>query len=162
MRETVFLAVGEAVASAITVAVFALLGKFDYTVLLGVLLGSLVTVGNFLFLSVSVNRTIDKILEGVDLAELKKHKLAPPEAEDGSGDEYEEDDEARKFARENSMKLNNAIKLSYMVRMATMIAALILAFLTGQFNVLATAIPLLLWRPILTLSQVINKKGKES
>ena len=69
-KETAIIALGEAVVSALVIALFALfellgftlLGTFDYTVPLGALLGSLVVVLNFLFLSISTNNTIDKIM----------------------------------------------------------------------------------------------------
>ena len=54
---------GEAVVSLITVAVFFLVGHFDYTVVTGVVLGSLVTVANYLVLAITVNRAIDRYME---------------------------------------------------------------------------------------------------
>ena len=107
-REALLFLLFEAVLAALTVAVFILIGKFDYTVLLGAILGVAVTVGNFVFLSVSINRAIDKILDGVDLAELKKKKIPAASAEEqdsegqGEGEDDEQDDEQAHFRRERT------------------------------------------------------------
>ena len=171
-REALLFLLFEAVLAALTVAVFILIGKFDYTVLLGAILGVAVTVGNFVFLSVSINRAIDKILDGVDLAELKKKKIpaASEEEQDsedqgeGEDDEQddEQDDEAQKFARENEAKLNAAVKLSYSIRSVSMIVALVLAFITNQFNPIAAAVPLLSWRAAISFVSLVQKKKEGS
>ena len=69
-----------------------------------------------------------------------------------------DDEEAEQFAAENSMPIQNAIKTSYIIRTVTMIATLVVAFLLDWFNPLATAIPLLAFRPLLTVIEMI--KGK--
>lgn len=60
IRETAYLAIGEAVCVAAMVGLFALLGQFDYTVVLGGILGSLLAVGNFFFMAISSNAAADK------------------------------------------------------------------------------------------------------
>lgn len=60
LRQTLGLFLGLAVCSAVTVGVFALLGYYDYTVLLGVLAGSLVALGNFLFMAIGVALAADR------------------------------------------------------------------------------------------------------
>ena len=60
IRETAFLSIGEAVCVAAMVGLFALLGQFDYTVVLGGILGSLLAVGNFFFMAISSNAAADK------------------------------------------------------------------------------------------------------
>ena len=52
-------------------------------------------------------------------------------------------------------------KLSYVIRTFTMLGALVLAFLSGWFNVIATAVPLLLFQPILIASQNVARKRGE-
>ena len=165
VREIALLAVGEALVGAIVTAVFLLVGKFNYTVPLGALLGGVVTVFNFVFLSIAVNRAIDDAMriyearqaEKVKAQEVSEASLEP--AGTASDDEEPYDDEAAKFARENAAKITNAVKLSYIVRTVSVIATLVVAFITKQFNVLATVIPLLCLRPILTLSELLRKKG---
>ncbi len=63
LRETALLALGELVCSAAMVALFALLGYFDYKVVLGALLGCLIAVGNFFFMAIVSNAAADKATE---------------------------------------------------------------------------------------------------
>ena len=69
------------------------------------------------------------------------------------------DEEAEKFAAENSMPIQNAIKTSFIVRTASMLATLVIAFLLDWFNPLATAIPLLAFRPLLSAIELIKGKA---
>ncbi len=68
LRETVTLAIGEAICTAIMVGFFALLNKFDLSVLLGGLVGWAVTVGNFFFLAITASlaseRAMNQDVEG--------------------------------------------------------------------------------------------------
>ena len=164
VREITLLAVGEVIVGAIVTALFLLFGRFNYTVPLGALLGGAVTVFNFVFLSIAVNRAIDDAMRVYEARQAEKSKNmenseASPESTGTSDDEEPYDDEAAKFARENAAKITNAVKLSYIVRTASVIVTLVLAFITKQFNVLATVIPLLCLRPILTLSELLKRKG---
>ena len=164
VREITLLAVGEVIVGAIVTALFLLFGRFNYTVPLGALLGGAVTVFNFVFLSIAVNRAIDDAMRVYETRQAEKSKdmensEASHESTGTSDDEEPYDDEAAKFARENAAKITNAVKLSYIVRTASVIVTLVLAFITKQFNVLATVIPLLCLRPILTLSELLKRKG---
>ena len=132
---------GELIVSASTVGVSVLIEKYSYKVVTGVIFGFLVAVFNFIFLTISVNRAVNKFVELRGNAEMSE-------------------EEAEKFAAEHIGGIQTAQKLSYLVRTATMIGALVLAFITGYFNVLATVIPLLAFQPILLVSQLIlQKKG---
>ena len=139
MRDIITLALGELIVSACVVAVFATLGFFSYKVLTGVLLGSLVAVLNFIFLTVSINRAIDKFMA------LR-------------GDREMDEEEADAFASKHGGEITNASKLSYIVRTFTMLGALVLAFISEQFDVIATVIPLLAFQPILILAETIRRK----
>ena len=55
-KETAHIALGVAVGVAVMLAVFALLGRFDYTVALGGVLGGVVAVANFLLLGLTVQK----------------------------------------------------------------------------------------------------------
>lgn len=139
IKETSFVALGELIVSLIIVAVYMLINQFSYKVVTGVVLGSLVITLNYLFLSISVNRAIDAAMENRGEGEL--------------------DEEATEiFVRENSAKLQNAVKLSFIIRTVSMLAALIIAFVSGQFDVLATLIPLLMLRPIIMATEYFRKK----
>ena len=140
--QIIFLAVGEVAVSAIICLVYFLLGKFDTAVVLGALLGSVVTVLNFLFLTVTVNREVDKYL-----ALRKEREMSEEEAE--------------AFAREHTAAIQMAATRSFIIRTISMLAALVAAFLlTDLFLPLATAIPLLMFRPLLYVLGLIKKKGE--
>lgn len=60
LRETAIVALGVTICSALMVGVFALLGKFDTSVLLGALVGSLLSVGNFFAMAVIATLAADR------------------------------------------------------------------------------------------------------
>ena len=138
--EICILAIGELIVSLIITGVFLIIKKFTWSVVFGALLGSSVVIINFLWLSVSVNRTIDKALSERPQGEL--------------------DDEAvEKFSAEHTAAVQNAAKLSYIIRTATTLLTLVLAFLLDDvFNVIATLIPLLMLTPILTAGEFIKRR----
>ena len=78
-KETLRIAAGTAILAAVMLAVFALLGKFDHTVLLGALLGSCAAVGNFFLLGLSVQKAAET-MKGV---QLPSYEEAEAELEDG-------------------------------------------------------------------------------
>lgn len=59
-RENCKIAVGSAILSVIVGVVFFALGKFDYTVAIGIGIGFLLAVGNFFFMSVGVARALEE------------------------------------------------------------------------------------------------------
>ena len=137
--DTVWLAIGEAIVAALISVVFLLIGKFNYSVVTGAVLGGAVTVINFLILSVGINRAINKFVEE-------------------RGDKEMDEEEADKYAKEHGMTVQNAMMKSYMLRMFLMIGALVLAGITGWFDIIATVIPLLMYRPILYVTEFIKTK----
>lgn len=66
-KETGILLIGALVLDAATVGVFALLHRFDYTVVTGVLLGSLASVFNFFLMALTIQNAVGK-----DANEAKK------------------------------------------------------------------------------------------
>ena len=112
---------------------------FTYRVITGALLGCLVTVLNYIFLTLSVDRAVKGFLQLRGTKEMT-------------------DEEAESFAKENSAPIQNAIKLSFIVRTFSMLAALVIAFLLDVFAPVATAIPILAYRPLLYVTESI--KGK--
>ena len=141
-KDVLYLAVGEILAALAVVAVYAFIDALTYKVLLGAVLGAAVAVFNFLYLSISVNRAVDKFM-----------KLR--------GEREMDEEEAEKFASEHVGEIQNAQKLSYIVRTFTLLGALVLAFLSKQFDVIATAVPLLLFQPILVVTQNIAQRRGE-
>lgn len=63
IRETALLGAGELVCVAAMAGIFAMLGRFDYTVILGGIIGALIAVGNFFFMAIASNAAADKAME---------------------------------------------------------------------------------------------------
>ncbi len=59
-HETAIIAIGEVLLTALMVGVFALIGKFDISVLLGAIVGCVVTVANFFFMAVVASLAADR------------------------------------------------------------------------------------------------------
>ena len=142
--ELLFLIIGEVAVSAVIALVYFIIDKFTLSVIFGALLGGAVTVINFLFLIITTNRAIDKTL-------LLR------------GDGEMSDEEAAEFAKKHRSGLAAAQKISYIVRMISVAATLVLALLLRDvFDVIATVVPLLMLRPMLTVSQLVKTKlGKD-
>lgn len=143
VRELLAIVIGELITSLIVSGVFLIIKKFDYTVVLGLVLGSSVTFINFLVLAIMTNKVIDRFL-----AER--------------GNEEMDEEEAAALAMKFQGQVQNQMKLSFIIRILVMIATFVLAFLlTDVFNVIATMIPLLMTRPIITVSEFFKKKRGE-
>ena len=115
---------------------------FSYRVLTGVLLGSLVIIINYAALSVSVGRAVDKILALRGKTEMTE-------------------EEAAAFAQANAMKIQNTVTKSYIIRTLSMVAALVLALLAPVFEVIATVVPLIMFKPILYATEFIKGKMRK-
>ena len=139
--DTVWLALGELIVAMLISAGFLIFKKFNYTVITGATLGGAVTVINFLILSIGINRAINKF-------------------GDERGDKEMDEEEAEKYANEHGTAVQNAMLKSYMLRMLLMIGSLVLAGISGWFNIIATVIPLLMYRPILYTVELIKSKTK--
>lgn len=139
--DTVWLALGEIAVAVLVSLAFLLFGKLDVTVPLGALLGGAVTVVNFLILSVAINRAINGYITE-------------------RGDAEMDEEQAEQYAKQHGTAVQNAMTKSYLLRMLLMIGALVLAMISGWFSPLATVIPLLMYRPILYLTEFIKIKVK--
>jgi sensor histidine kinase YesM len=137
--DTVWLALGEVIVAALVAVGFLIFKRFDYTVVTGALLGGAVTVINFLILSVAIMRAVNGYIAD-------------------RGDREMDEEEAEKYAKEHGMAVQNAMTKSYILRMLLMVGALVLAGLSGWFNIVATVIPLLMYRPILYVTEFIKSK----
>jgi hypothetical protein len=133
------LLIGEIIVSLIICGAYLIFKKFDYRVITGVALGSAVTVLNFLYLAITTTRAIDRFL-------LLR----------GEGEMTDEENDA--FVAEHQAKIQNAIKLSYIIRTATMLIALVVAFVIKHFAVVATLLPLVMFRPITMIAALIKRK----
>lgn len=140
--DTFYLAIGEALVSLLIVLIYLAIGKFDFTILSGAVLGSIVTVINFIILSYSVNKALNKFI-------------------DLRGNKEMDEEEAKEFAKANSIKVQNAVTKSYVLRTGLMMGSLVLAFITKLFNPIATLIPLVMYKPLLYATQFVKQKRGE-
>ncbi len=60
LRETLYILIGVLALTALMFGVYAILGRFDLSVLLGGIVGSLLAIGNFFFMAVSATVAADK------------------------------------------------------------------------------------------------------
>ena len=63
IKETALFALGEAVCVAAMIGIFAILGYFDYKVILGGAIGLVIAVGNFFFMAIASDMAAEKALE---------------------------------------------------------------------------------------------------
>lgn len=139
-REVLLVAIGELIVSLLTMAVFLLIGRFDLTVLAGALFGAVVTTLNFLFLAIAGSRAFDEAL-----------------ADRGEGEMTEEEAEA--FAQKHKARIQVAVVRSQLIRTIVVLLALVGAFLIPVFHGVAALVPLIMFRPILTVAGLIGKRG---
>ena len=137
--DVLFLAAGELLASVIIMAVYGILGSFDFRVITGALIGSALMVMNFAILTFSVNRAVDRILQA-------------------RGAENMSDEEAEAFAAKHSAEIQNSVRSSYLLRQVLILGVLVGAVLLNIANVVAAVIPLVLFRPILMAREAFRKK----
>jgi len=142
IKESLFLVLGEAIVSLIIVGVYLLIDKFSYKVVTGVLLGSIVIIANYLFLSFSINRAVEDFLAIRGKEEMDEEQLSA-------------------LTGEQTLRIQNAAKKSYVIRTFSMLAALVVAFILEWFEVLATVIPLLMFRPIIYVTELIKAKRQK-
>ncbi len=141
LRELLALLIGEALTSLVICGVYLLIKKFTYKVLLGVLLGSTVTVLNFIVLSIMTNRVINSFLEERGERELSE-------------------EEATELSLKFQGKIQAQMKISFLVRILVLVVTLVAAFVSGVFAPLATVIPILMLRPIITISELLKRKAQ--
>lgn len=140
--DAILLAIGELIIALLISLLYLGLGYFKWEVAFGALLGGLVTTINFVVLSIAVNKALDQYI-------------------DQRGTEEMSDEEAEKFSKQYSIKVQNAVTKSYILRTGLMFGALILAFVSGWFDPLATVIPLLIYKPLIYAINFIKQKRGE-
>lgn len=138
--EMISLAIGEIIVSAIVVIIFLCIQKFTFAVLYGALLGAGLTLLNFYALSISTTNALNRAIDEI-------------------GGEAMEEEAAKEFAAKHQAKIQTIMTVSYIARMVSLVGALVVAFIfMGIFNPIATVVPLLMFRPILTIAGLISKR----
>lgn len=59
LKETIYISVSSLILSALLQAVFLIIGKWDYTILLGNILGCIAAIGNFFIMGLSVQKAVE-------------------------------------------------------------------------------------------------------
>lgn len=147
LKETKKIALGTGVLSLLMIAVFLIIRQFDYTVILGALIGNLMAVGNFFLLALSVQKAAEQ-MNGVKLDPL-------PEPVEG---EEEKEIPVSPEARQASRKM----QLSYTLRLLGIAVLAIIAIKLPCFNSLAALIPLLFPRIVIFIMNLIPNKEREA
>lgn len=114
---------------------------YDHTIPLGVWLGAILSVLNYMFLTASVDKQINLYIELRGKREMS-------------------DEEAENFAKKHAAAVQNAIKTSFILRTVSIMAALLVAFITKLFNPIATVIPLLTFRFVLSVLEGIKRRSE--
>lgn len=123
-RETGVIAIGQAICLIVMYLVFALLGYFDRSVLLGGLIGTIIAILNFFFMAVSTSLAADKAVK-------------------------------------QDVKGGTALmKGSYTLRLAVVFLILFACVKSGLCNVIASVLPLVFVRPIITVAEFFRKSGE--
>ncbi len=133
-KETLRIAAGTAVLTVLMVAVFLLLGMFDWTVLLGAVYGCFFAVLNFFLMALAVQKAAES-MNGVQL---------PPEEEVPEGEEAPE-----KPLSPQAQEAKKRMQLSYHLRMLMLIAAAGIGVAAPCFHAVAALMPLLFPRLVI-------------
>ena len=137
-RETLRLAIGELIVSALVTLVYALIQKaVRWQVPVSALIGSAVMVANFFFLAKSTDNVFMLAMQA-------------------RGDKEMDDEEVAKFTAEYQMKMAAKTQLSFIIRMISMAVTLAVTFIFLEG--IAAAIPLLMQRPLLYVGEFFRKK----
>lgn len=141
-KDVLLLAICEIVVSVLVTIGFLAIGYFKWQVVSGAILGGAVTTINYLILSIAINKALDKFM-------LTR------------GDKEMTEEEIEKLSKVQSVKVQNAITKSYVLRTGLMFGSLVLAFISGWFDPIATVIPLLMYKPLIYAVEYIKKKRGE-
>ena len=151
IAETLIVTGGELIAAAITCFIIIAIRGWEvhYSIFTGSVLGIAVMIANFIFLIISTNTALDRAM-----AERENREYTEEEAEE--------------FAKKHKAKIALVSRVSYILRTATMIGALVVAFLIKDgmgenvFNVIATLVPLIAFYPIIFVAQIILQRRERN
>ncbi len=150
MAETKKIAFGTGVLTLLMIAVFLILRKFDYTVVLGALLGMSAAVGNFFLMAL----TVQKVTEGMP-------KLPPRDKSEDDPDEPE-DEKTEPPLSDEAKQAGKKMQLSYTLRMLALAAVAALAIAAPIFHSWAALIPMLFPRIVISIMNLTQKNQKEA
>lgn len=145
--ETKKIALGVGVLTVLMIAVFLVIRQFDYTVLLGAVLGYTAAVGNFFLMAL----TVQKVTESMP---------ALPKRE--QDEEDAEDEETEQPLSDEARQAGKRMQLSFLLRMLMLGGVAALAVTAPVFHPWAALLPMLFPRVVIALRNVFEPKQKEA
>jgi hypothetical protein len=145
--ETKKMALGVGVLTVLMIAVFLIIRKFDFTVLLGAILGCAAAVGNFFLMALTVQKVTG------DMPVLPKKEEETDEAED---------EEKERPLSDEAKQAGKKMQLSFLLRMLMLGAVAVLAITAPVFHPWAALLPMLFPRIVIALRSLFETKQKEA
>lgn len=143
--ETKKMALGVGVLTLLMIAVFLIIRQFDYTVLLGAILGFAAAVGNFFLMALTVQKVTG------DMPVLPKQD-----------DEETEDKEKEQPLSDEAKQAGKQMQLSFLLRMLMLGGVAALAVTSPIFHPWAALLPMLFPRVVIALRSLLDNKQKEA
>lgn len=149
LRETGFIALWTLIFSALMEAVFLVIGYFDYTVVLGNLLGAAAAVLNFFLMGLSVQKAVER------------DRQAGITAPSDSDEDFDEKDPTKKPAAIHK-EAAQVVRLSQMLRTFMMVAFAVVGAIVPCFNIFAVLIPFFFPRIAVMLRPLFMRSAESS
>ena len=145
------IAVGTVILSVLMVAVFLLLGRFDWTVLVGAVWGTCFAVLNNLLMALGVQKAA-----ALSARELRSQ---PKEEKAAQATDADEDDEKEKEIPDIGKPARASMQTSYTLRMLMMVVACVLAYVIPFIHSVAGILPLLFPQLVIVIENLRQKKA---
>ena len=145
-QETARIALGTGILTVLMIAVFLIIGRFDWTVLTGALLGWAAAVGNFFLMALTVQKAADDM-----------KPIETPETADG--DEDSDADEKELPLSEDAKRGKQRMQLSYTLRMLGLAVIAILGVTLPWFQSVAVLVPLLFPRLVIAFEGILMNRN---
>ena len=143
-KTTMQIGAGVLLGTAVMLGVYAVLGRLDYTVVLGGLLGAVAATGNFFLMGLAVQQAAADTAANIDISEEEDSDEPESGTESSTG-------VSKKPLTEEGKRMKKRIQASYSLRMGLLILLALCAALLPCFDVIAFAIPLVLPRIVISL-----------
>ncbi|MBQ4436968.1 MAG: hypothetical protein II879_12870 [Clostridia bacterium] len=148
-QETARIALGTGILTVLMIAVFLIIGRFDWTVLTGALLGWAAAVGNFFLMALTVQKAADDM-----------KPIETPETADG--DEDSDADEKELPLSEDAKRGKQRMQLSYTLRMLGLAVIAILGVTLPWFQSVAVLVPLLFPRLVIAFEGILMNRNNSA
>ncbi|MBR0218823.1 MAG: hypothetical protein IJQ33_06460 [Clostridia bacterium] len=145
--ETKKMALGVGVLTVLMIAVFLVIRQFDYTVLLGAILGCAAAVGNFFLMALTVQKVTG------DMPVLPKREEETEETEE---------EEKEQPLSDEAMQAGKQMQLSFLLRLLMLGGVAALAVTAPIFHPWASLLPMLFPRIVIALRTLFDNKQKEA